>query len=157
MTTNLIHLSALLALLGVAVVYGTDIFCAMVLRPALAHVDDTALAAVVGNIHRFGDRRMRIPGVLGIAGAAAGAALAIWAGTWPHAIACGVALTVLLIWMVLYTRISAPINRQLTAASDAGVTLPNVRDLQADWDRVITARALLQGLAVAALGGALWL
>lgn len=157
MTVNLVHLSALVALLGVAVVYGTDVFCAMVLRPALARVDDTALAAVAGNIHRFGDRRMRIPGVLAIAGAAAGAALAIWAGTWSQAVACGVAFTVLLIWMVLYTRISAPINRQLTAASDAGITLANVRALQANWDRIITARALLQGLAVAALGGALWL
>jgi hypothetical protein len=47
--------------------------------------------------------------------------------------------------------VSAPINRQLTAAADAGHALPNGRALQAKWDRVIGARALLQGLAVVAL------
>jgi len=47
--------------------------------------------------------------------------------------------------------VSAPINRQLTAAADAGQTLPNGRALQAKWDSIIGARAMLQGLAVAAL------
>ncbi len=56
-------LFALIAVLGTAVVYGTDVFCAMVQRPALARVDDRALLAVMGNIHRYGDRRMPLPGV----------------------------------------------------------------------------------------------
>ena len=33
--------AALIAVLGTAVVYGTDVFCAVVLRPALASVDET--------------------------------------------------------------------------------------------------------------------
>ena len=33
---------ALIAVLGTAVVYGTDVFCAMVQRPALARIDDRA-------------------------------------------------------------------------------------------------------------------
>ncbi|MGA8547595.1 MAG: DUF1772 domain-containing protein, partial [Mycobacterium sp.] len=49
-------LFALIAVLGTAVVYGTDVFCAMVQRPALARIDDSALLAVMGNIHRYGDR-----------------------------------------------------------------------------------------------------
>ena len=53
--------------------------------------------------------------------------------------------------LVLYTRVSAPINRQLTAAADAGQRLPNGRALQAKWDSIIDARAGLQGLAVASL------
>ncbi|MGB8795381.1 MAG: DUF1772 domain-containing protein, partial [Mycobacterium sp.] len=53
---------ALIAVLGTAVVYGTDVFCAMVQRPALARVDDRALLAMMGNIHRYGDRRMPVPG-----------------------------------------------------------------------------------------------
>jgi hypothetical protein len=61
------------------------------------------------------------------------------------------ALFLLLIWLVLYTRVSAPINRQLTAAAEAGRPLSNGRALQAKWDSIIDARALLQGLAVAAL------
>jgi hypothetical protein len=52
---------------------------------------------------------------------------------------------------VLYTQVSAPINRQLTAAADARQPLPNGRVLQAKWDRVIGPRAMLQGLALAAL------
>ena len=51
----------------------------------------------------------------------------------------------------MYLRVSAPINRQLTTAATAGEVPSNARVLQSDWDRVITARAMLQGLAVAAL------
>jgi hypothetical protein len=52
---------------------------------------------------------------------------------------------------VLYVRVSAPINRQLTAAAEARDIPANARALQANWDRVINARAMLQGLAVCAL------
>jgi hypothetical protein len=152
MTLDLIvKAAALIAVLGTAVVYGTDVFCAIVLRPALASVDDAALVAVMGSVHRYGDRRMPMPGVLGVVGAAAAAVLAAIAAHWMQATAAGVALVLLLVWLVLYTRVSAPINRRLTAASDAGQVLTNGRALQADWDRIIGARAMLQGVAVAAL------
>ncbi len=52
---------------------------------------------------------------------------------------------------MLYLRISAPINRTLTAAADAHQTPGNARGLQRDWHRIIVPRAILQGLAVAAL------
>ncbi len=143
--------AALIAVLGTAVVYGTDVFCAMVLRPALALIDDAALVAVTGHVHRFGDRRMRVPGVLGIVAALVTTVLAAVSGHWAQAIAAGAALTLLLIWLVLYTQVSAPINRQLTAAAESGRPLPNGRALQAKWDSIINARAVLQGLAVAAL------
>jgi hypothetical protein len=56
-----------------------------------------------------------------------------------------------LTWLVLYLRVSAPINRQLTAAAEAGHELPDGRALQAKWDSIIGVRAVLQGLAVATL------
>ena len=143
--------AALIAVLGTAVVYGTDVFCAIVLRPALAVVDDRALVAVMGIVHRYGDRRMPVPGVLGVVATAVSAALATVAAHWAQTIAAGAALVALLVWLVLYTRVSAPINRQLTAAADAGRALPKGRALQAKWDRVIGVRAMLQGLALAAL------
>jgi hypothetical protein len=146
-----IRAAALIAVLGTAVVYGTDVFCAIVLRPALAFVDDPALVAVMGSVHRYGDRRMPVPGVLGFVASAASALLAAVAGHWAQAIAAGAALILLLVWLVLYTRVSAPINRQLTAAADTSRALPNGRALQAKWDRIIGARAMLQGAAVAAL------
>jgi len=149
--TQFSQLAVLIAIMGTAVVYGTDVFCAMVLRPALAHVDDRALGAVTGFTHRYGDRRMPVPGVIGVVAAVASTALAAVAADWPQAIAAGVAVVLLLIWLVLYTRVCAPINRQLTAAADSGQVLTNVRVLQANWDRIINARAILQGLALAAL------
>jgi hypothetical protein len=145
------HVAALVAVLATAVVYGTDVFCAMVLRPALASVDDDALVAVMGRVHRYGDRRMPVPGVLGVIATAASAVLAAVAAHWAQAIAAGAALVLLLIWLVLYTQVSAPINRQLTAATDTGHTLANGRALQTKWDSIISARAALQGLALAAL------
>jgi hypothetical protein len=143
--------AALIAVLGTAVVYGTDVFCAIVLRPALALVDDRALVAVTGSVHRYGDRRMPVPGVLGVLATATTAVLAAVAAHWAQAIAAAAALVLLLVWIVLYTQVSAPINRQLTAAADTRQPLPNGRVLQAKWDRIIGARAMLQGLAMAAL------
>jgi hypothetical protein len=143
--------AALAAVLGTAVVYGTDVFAATVLRPALTSVDDRALVAVMGRVHRYGDRRMPAPGVLGVLAAAVSAVLATVAEHWAQAIAAAVAVVLLLVWIVLYARVSAPINRQLTAAAEADRVLPNGRALQAQWDRIIGIRAVLQGLAVAAL------
>lgn len=143
--------AALLAVLGTAVVYGTDVFCTIVLRPALALVDDRALVAVTGSVHRYGDRRMPMPGVLGVVATAASAVLAAVAQHRAQAIAAAAALVLLLVWIVLYAQVSAPINRQLSAAADAGQTLPNARALQAKWDRIIGLRAILQGLALAVL------
>ena len=146
----LIRVAVLVTVLGTGVVYGTDVFCATVMRPALARVDDDTLVAVMGHVHRYGDRRMPIPGVLGILATAVSVVAAVVAGHGVQAIAAGTALAALLIWLLLYTRLSAPINRQLTAAADNGRTLPDGRALQAKWDSVINARAALQGLAVAA-------
>jgi Domain of unknown function (DUF1772) len=145
------RVAALIAVLGTAVVYGTDVFCAIVLRPALAMVDDSVLVAVMGRVHRYGDRRMPLPGVLGVIATATSAVLAMVAANWVQAIAAAAALVLLLIWLLLYTRVSASINRQLTAAAEAGQRLPNSRALQTKWDSIIGVRAGLQGLAVAAL------
>jgi hypothetical protein len=148
---ELARIAAFIAVLGTAIVYGTDAFAAIVLRPALARVDDRCLVAVMGYVHLYADRRMPVPGVLGIVGAAASAALAALAGQWLVAVAAGAAVGLLLVWLVLYVRVSAPINRQLTTAAEAGDVPPNARVLQRNWDRIITARAVLQGLATAAM------
>ena len=147
----LAQLAAVVAVLSTAVIYGTDVFCAVVQRPALARVDDTALTAVMGNVHRFGDRRLPAPGILGILGAAAASVLAALYGQPIAAVAAGSALALQLVWLALYLRVSAPINRALTAASDNHQTPVNARALQRNWDRVIVPRAVLQGLATTAL------
>ena len=61
----------------------------------------------------------------------------------------------LVVWLAIYLRVCAPINRQLTAAVDRPALSTDARTLQHNWDRVITTRAVLQGLAVTALCTAL--
>ncbi|MGH9208034.1 MAG: DUF1772 domain-containing protein [Acidimicrobiales bacterium] len=148
---ELAKILALVSVLGTAVVYGTDVFCAVVQRPALAVVDDRALVAVMGNVHRYGDRRMPIPGVLGGVAAIASAAVFAVAGQWAQTITAALAVAILLAWIVLYVRVSAPINRQLTQAAASRQVPPNAHVLQSNWDRIINARAILQGLALTAL------
>src|SRR3954452_21129612 len=119
MTLDLfIRATAVSAVLATAVVYGTDVFCAMVLRPALASIGDDAVVAVMGQVHRYVDQRMPLPGVLGIVATATSAVLAVVAAHWMQAIAASAALILLLGWLALYARVSAPINRQLTAAAN---------------------------------------
>jgi hypothetical protein len=145
------HLAALVAIMTTGIVYGTDAFCALVQRPALAQVDDATLTAVMGNVHRFGDRRLPIPGILGIVASATACALAALAGKPVASATAGTALALLVGWVLLYLRVSAPINRELTAAAERHKTPANARTLQHDWDHIIVQRAILQGLAIAAL------
>lgn len=145
------QIAALVAILGVSVLFGTDMFCAVVMRPAWAHLDDGPLAAATGFMHAYGDRRMPVFGILGGVGAGTAAALAGGAGRWAPAAAAGIALAVLLGWLLVYRRVSAPINRDLIAAATRGCRPGRARQLQTAWDRVITLRASLQGVALAAL------
>ena len=148
---DLARAAALISILGTGVVYGTDVFCALVLRPALAAVDDRALVAVTGNVHLYGDRRMPLPGVVGLLAAAASAALFGVTGHRANTVAALAATAVLLVWLLLYLRISAPINKQLISAARNGDVPSNARALQHNWDRIINARAALQGAALTAM------
>jgi hypothetical protein len=149
--TLTIQIAAILALMGTGVVYGTDVFCTIAQRPALARVDDAALTSVMGNLHRYADARMRVPGVISLLFSAVAMIVAATTDHAASAVAAGIALVLLVAWMVLYVRISAPINRRLTAAADAHETPADARTLQHDWDRIITLRATLQGAALLAL------
>ena len=120
-----------ISVLASGIIYGTDVFSAIVLRPALAQVDDRTLVSTMGRVHDFGDRRLRVPGVA--------------------AISTAIAVVALAIWLTIYARISAPINARLTVASRRGDTPLDVRQLQQRWDSVITARSGLQMLAILAL------
>jgi hypothetical protein len=146
-------IAALVGVLAAGVIYGTDVFCALVQRPALAQLDDATMTAAMGRVHQYGDRRLPAPGVIGILAAAAATATAAAAGggSAASAAAAGLALIAMLSWLGLYLRVAAPINRTLTAAAEAHVTPGNARALQSRWDSIITARALLMAAAVAGL------
>jgi hypothetical protein len=72
--TVLAQLLIAAALAATAVIYGTGVFAAVVLRPALAHVDDRTLTGATGYLHDYADRRLPAPGATGLAGAVLGTA-----------------------------------------------------------------------------------
>ena len=81
--------------------------------------------------------------------------MAALAGHPGAAVACGAAVLAMAVWMLIYRSVSAPINRQLTAAAHDGRIPGDARSLQQRWDHVINARAALQTVAVAGLCAAL--
>jgi hypothetical protein len=74
--TVLAQLLIAAALVATAVIYGTDVFAAIVLRPALAHVDDRTLTGATGYMHDYADRRLPVPGAIGLAATVLGTAAA---------------------------------------------------------------------------------
>ena len=144
-------IAALVGVLAAGVIYGTDVFCALVLRPALGKLDDATVAAAMGRVHQYGDQRLPAPGVIGILAAVAATAAGAASGSPATAATAGIALAAMLGWLGLYLRVAAPINRALIAAVIAQATPGNARSLQSRWDSIITARALLMAVAVAGL------
>ena len=140
-----------ISVLAGGVIYGTDVFCAIVLRPALDLVDDRTLVSTIGRVHDFGDRRLRVPGVAGLVTAVAGTVVTASAEHFRASIAAAVAVVALATWLFIYVRISAPINARLKVAAQRGETPPDARRLQQRWDSVITVRSGLQMLAILAL------
>jgi len=139
------------SVLARGIIYGTDAFSAIVLRPALALVDDRTLVSIRGRVHDFGDQRLRVPGVAAILETA----VIAWAGHLAATVAGAIAVVALACWLIIYVRISAPINSRLTAASQREGTPADARLLQQRWDSVITPRSGLQMLAILSLRTAL--
>ncbi|MFE7133823.1 DUF1772 domain-containing protein [Streptomyces sp. NPDC057638] len=140
-----------IAVLAAGVIYGTDVFCATVQRSALGRIDDRSLTRVMGFVHFYGDKRLPVAGAVSVIATALAAITAVLNG---GALAIGAGATAVVLmgcWLALYLWVSVPVNRQLTAAAREGRTPLDARELQARWDSVINARAVLQGLAVAAL------
>jgi hypothetical protein len=148
---TLIEILAGLAILANAVIYGTDVFGAIILRPAIAAVDDRTFTQLLGHVHRIADRRLAAITIGGLIAAAAMAALAAASGHWVSTAAGALAALALIVFAGVYARVSKPVNTALTAAAVAGRVPGNARQLQARWDSVINERVALQTLALAAL------
>ncbi|UIJ63936.1 DUF1772 domain-containing protein [Amycolatopsis acidiphila] len=96
-----------------------------------------------------------MPGALSVVATVLAAVASGLAGRWAAAAAAVIAALALVIWLGIYRRVNAPVNRELTAAAQDGRVPENARALQTRWDSVITARFTLQGIALAALCGVL--
>lgn len=146
--TVLLDVLATAAALATAVIFGTDTLGALVMRPTYAAVDDATMTRVVGLSHRFGNARMPIPGILSVVAGAATALTAFLTGRPAAGVAAGVALLLLLVWLVLFNRVSLPINKVFIEAAEAGQVPAGARRLQERWDSIINLRAALQGVAL---------
>ncbi|MGO4680414.1 DUF1772 domain-containing protein [Microbacterium sp. 2MCAF23] len=143
--------TAIGAITTIAVIFGTDVLAAVVLRPVYAEVDETTLVQVVGRGHYYGDRRLPGVGIAGVVLTVATAALSAFWGSLAAAALATVALVALLLWLVLFGTIAKPINTTLTAAALGGTVPTDVRALQDRWESIIPLRATLQGLALVLL------
>lgn len=141
-------IAALVAIFSTAIIYGTDLFCALILRPAASGASDASVADLLGRVHEYGDRRLPVPGILSIIATALAVATAD--GT-PARIGGATAVAALLLWLAIYLRISAPVNKRLRAAAASHTVPADTRELQQRWDGVIWARALLQTIALGGL------
>ena len=109
-----IEILAGLAILANGVIYGTDVFGAIVLRPAIAAVDERTLTQLLGHIHRIADVRLRNITVVGLITAVAAAAVAAATGHWVSAAAGALATLAVIIFIGVYNRVSKPVNTVLT-------------------------------------------
>ncbi|MBD3886680.1 DUF1772 domain-containing protein [Phormidium tenue FACHB-886] len=138
-----------LAVLCTGVVYGVDVFFAVVGRRALAESDNAAIADVMGRLHQVADARMPIFGVTGLLATIALAAVSP-IGTPASWLALS-AIAGLLVQLSLYLVVAKPINTKMTEAAQRKEVLSDIRELQNRWDSVIVARAIAMTLAVSCL------
>jgi hypothetical protein len=150
MLTTTGQVLAVLGVLGTAIVYGTDVYAGLVTRSAYRRLDDATMTLTAGWGHYYADRRMPFAGVGGLIATVATLVAAVAAGKSGAAIAMGVALIPLMIWLGCYITVAKPVNRAQTSAAVSGVIPPNARALQEKWDSVVLLRVILQGAAVAA-------
>jgi len=129
-------LTSLTGLMSTAVIFGTDAFFLTIGRPALRSAEEHAATQVMGYIHVVGDRRMPIWGSLVIL---SNFLLVLFSRSGHRAFYL-LSLSVLLLFVAIYDRLSKPINRVQTEAAKTGGRLDNGRGLQASWDRSVMIR-----------------
>jgi hypothetical protein len=142
----------ILAILSTGVVYGVDIFFAVIGRRALAQSSDAAIADVMGHLHEVADARMPVFGITGMLATLA-FAIVVQLGTTSSWLAL-IGLAGLLTQLALYLSVAKPVNTKMTKAIQQGQILADIRDLQNRWDSVIISRALAMTLAVTCLTAA---
>jgi len=137
-----------LAMLSIGVVYGTDMFHALVVKKAATLSSDQAIADLMGHTHLVADKRMPI---IGASGLISSLLLTVLNFNASLGIYSGIAVLALLAHLAIYSRVAKPINAQLSAAAIAKQTPAHTRVLQQCWDSVIVYRAMLLGLAMMAM------
>lgn len=144
-----IGITATLAILSLAVIFGTDMSVAVVQRAVYAELDDPTLVRIIGRGHYYGDRRFPVIGIGGTIATAATVAIAFVGGSLLAGALAAAGFALLLAWLLLFARIAKPINSVFTAAVSAGEVPTNARALQDRWESIIVLRATLLAIAIA--------
>jgi hypothetical protein len=130
---------SLIGILSTAVVCGTDMFFLTIGRPALRLASSSAGTEVMGFLHVFADARMPIWGVSAILSNFLLIVFSRSEQRWFYF----ASLLMLILFVIVYDRLSKPINRLQTEAAKTGKSLNNGRELQASWDRSVMIRVPL--------------
>lgn len=146
-----IQILAAVAVLANAVVYGADTVAALVLRSANRRLDDTTMTLNAGWGHYYADRRMPPVGITGLVTALIVSVLAALGGYIVPAVAAGLAVLALAVWLIMYARIAKPVNTAQKAAARSGIIPLDARALQERWDSIIFMRVGLQAIALTGL------
>lgn len=149
MNNALIHLLNGTAIIATAVVFGTDVFFALVGKKAAAKSKDPSLADLMGHFHEIADARMPVIGITAIVTTLLQVILNdIY--TLQGQLAA-VSLAALLVHLGIYFAVSKPINNIMVQGVRFGRIIANIRQLQQRWDKVINLRAVLLLVAITAL------
>lgn len=138
-----------IAILTTGVVYGTDMFYAVVMRKANALSRDNSIADQTGHTHLVADKRMAVIGITSVISTTLCVVL-----NFQHAYMAylsGAALLMLLAHLGLYTIVAKPINKIMSDAAVNNIVPLNIRALQNRWDSVIVHRAVLLTVAMVLL------
>ena len=134
-----IWLVSLIGILSTAVVCGTDMFFLTIGRPALRLASTSAGTEIMGFFHMFADARMPIWGFLAILSNFLLLALGRSGQRWFYF----ASLVMLILFVVIYNRLSKPIDRLQTEAVKTRERLNNGPELRASWDISVMIRVPL--------------
>lgn len=139
----------IIAVLSTGIVYGTDVFFALVVKKAVKKSDDSSIADLIGRIHLIADKRMPPIGITSILSPVLFICLNGLTSTsgWLAFIAVLFSLG----HLTIYLTFSKPINSDMSLAVRDNIQLDNIRALQQKWDSVIVIRAILLTIAMISL------
>jgi len=138
-----------IAIICTAIVFGTDVFFALIGKNAAIKSEETSIADVYGHFHELADVRMPFFGITAILTTIAQIILyGIHSAAGKLSI---LALAGMLLQLSIYLIISKPVNKVMIESIKYGRVVNNVRELQERWDSVIIPRAVLLFLAIICL------
>jgi hypothetical protein len=133
------HVLLVIAILTSGVIYGTDMFHALVVRKATALSKENSIIDLIGHTHLIADKRMPAIGITSVVCTAI-CILLNFRNVYTVSLLIA-ALLMLLFHLYLYMTIAKPINKQMSDAAVKNMVPDNIRALQNRWESVINYRA----------------